>query len=124
METQDEFFQYLEEIYEQQAHCLEDLKSYVGLPECTDPDLSPNLCQKSELFSCDEPAGVDLTNLLKCSACAGRTVTKNVRPDDSFDSHTTMNIFRERTKTAGSSLFVVTLEGGEFGVEFIAQLHG
>ena len=39
MLTQDEFFQYLEDIYVQQAHCLESLKSYVRLSD-DDPDVA------------------------------------------------------------------------------------
>ena len=39
MLTQDEFFQYLEDIYVQQAHYLESLKSYVRLSD-DDPDVA------------------------------------------------------------------------------------
>lgn len=38
MKTEDEFFQYLEDIYEQQAQSLVGLKGYVRLPD-DDPDL-------------------------------------------------------------------------------------
>ena len=121
METQDEFFQYLEEIYEQQAYCLEDVKSYVRLPD-DDPDLLAFAESKNYFPVMSRPEWTD--KLAELFGMRWKDRDEKRTTYYSFDSHTTMNIFNRTYEDGGSSLFVVTLEGGEFGVEFIAQLDG
>lgn len=121
METQDEFFQYLEEIYEQQAYCLEDLKSYVGLPD-DDPDLLIFAKSKNYFPVTNQPEWTD--KLAEVFSMRWKDRDEKRTTYYSFDSHTTMNIFNTTYDDGGSSLFVVTLEGGEFGVEFFARFDG
>lgn len=121
METQDEFFQYLDEIYETQAYCLEDLKTYVGLPD-DDPDLLAFAKSKNYIPVTKQPEWAD--QLAELFSMRWKDRDEKRTTYYSFDSQTTMNIFNATYEDGGSSLFVVTLEGGTFGVEFRARLNG
>lgn len=121
MEIQDDFFQYLEEIYEQQAYCLEDVKSYVRLPD-DDPDLLAFAESKNYFPVTNRPEWTD--KLAELFGMRWKDRDEKRTTYYGFDAHTTMNIFNRTYDNGGSSLFVVTLEGGEFGVEFSAQLDG
>ena len=111
METQDEFFQYLEDIYVQQAHCLESLKSYVGLSD-DDPDLLEFARSKNYFPVTHQPEWAD--KLAELFSMRWKDRDEKRTTYYSFDSDTTMNIFNATYDGGGSSVFEVTLEGGEF----------
>jgi len=121
METQDEFFQYLEVIYEQQAHCLESLKSYVGLSD-DDPNLLEFAKSKNYFPVTNQPGWTD--QLAEVFSMRWKDRDEKRTTYYSFDSRTTMNIFNATYDDGQSTLFEVTLEGGDFGVEFIVRLDG
>lgn len=121
METQEEFFQYLEDIYEQQAHCLESLKSYVGLPD-DDPDLLAFAKSKNYFPVTNQPEWAGKLSELFSMRWKDRDEKRTT--NYAFDPDATMNVFNGTYDDGGSSLFEVTLEGGEFGVEFIVRLDG
>ena len=121
METQDEFFQYLKDIYVQQAHCLEGLKSYVGLSD-DDPDLLEFARSKNYFPVTHQPEWAD--KLAELFSMRWKDRDEKRTTYYSFDSRTTMNIFNATYDDGGSSVFEVTLEGGEFGVEFIVRFDG
>lgn len=121
METQDEFFQYLEEIYQQQAYSLEGLKSYVGLPD-DDPDLLAFAKSKNYFPVTNRPKWTD--KLAELFGMRWKDRDEKYSTYYCFDSHTTMSILNANCGDGGSLLFEVILEGGEFGVEFIARLDG
>ena len=123
METEDDFdfFEYLEQIYVQQANCLEGLKSYVGLPD-DDPDLLAFAKSKNYFPVTNQTDWAGKLTELFSMRWKDRDEKRTTYY--SFDSHTTMNIFNAAYDDGGSSLFEVTLEGGEFGMEFIARLDG
>lgn len=121
METDDEFFQYLEEIYEQQAYCLESLKSYVGLSD-DDPDLLEFAKLKSFFPVASQPEWIG--KLAELFSMRWKDRDEKRTTYYGFDSGATMNIFNPAAEDGVLSVFEVTVEGGEFGLEFIARLEG
>lgn len=121
MKTEDEFFQYLEDIYEQQAQSLVGLKGYVRLPD-DDPDLLEFARSKNYLPVTKQPEWAG--KLAEVFSMRWKDRDEKRTTFYHFDGNTCMNIFNAAYEDGGSSLFEVTLEGGQFGVEFVVRFDG
>jgi len=117
----NEYFQYLEDIYAQQAHSLEGLKCYVRLPD-DDADLLAFARIKNYRPVARQPEWAE-----KLAEVFGLRWTDRDKKRTTyycFDEHVTMNVFNATYDDGGSSVFEVTLDGEQFGVEFIARFDG
>lgn len=121
MKIEDEYFQYLEDIYEQQAQSLEGLKSYVRLPD-DDPDLLAFARSRNYFPVTNQPEWTE--KLAELFSMRWKDRDEKRTTYYYFDEYACMNIFNATYDNGGSSVFEVTLEGGQFGVEFVVRFDG
>jgi hypothetical protein len=116
-----DFEEYLEDVYAQQGYSLEDTMGYYDRSD-DDPDLLAFAKGKGfDRVRIQPEWAEELSNLFDLR-WKGRDQKQST--DYWFDDHTRMNVFNREKGTNRPPEFMVSVDGNDFGVEFVAWFDG